>query len=250
MGSNDELQRFQTLQAAVRSRSDGGSPLEKLAAGELTNDEIAALHAEAERSDQGKLDLELYRPLGADEKERIQARVRDRVRTEASRRWKLRLAAGGAAVAMLAALAPLYVHTRVEVAWGSSLGPRPEPVLRLDVPGASVRLPIVPVHGFEGQLEVRGTAFVQDGRAILWEPHASSEGSLINLSGTREELFPCLKGEGRILVAVGVPGPRLTPGELVGHEGRSWTGRYQVLGKPVFLGDQPVPRKDGTPCPP
>jgi hypothetical protein len=250
MGSTGDQQRFRTLQAALRSRrADGGSSLEKLARGELSADEVSALRTEAESSEGGALDFELYRPLDADEKARIFESVRARVRAEAGRRWKLRMAAGGAAMAMVAALAPLYLRTRVEVTWGSSLAPGAEAVLRLEEPGKQASLTIVPLHQFDGKLQVRGAAFVQNGRAIPWEPHPTSEDNQIRISGSREDLFPCLKGEGRILVAVGVPGPWLSPSDLEGHEGRDWTGRYQVLGKPVFLGDQPVAGKNGKPCP-
>lgn len=253
MSSTGEQQRFRIFQAAVRSRrAEGGSRLEKLAAGELNEDEVSALRTEAELTDQGQLDFELYRPLDADEKARIFEHVRTRVRAEASRTWRLRVAAGGAALAMVAALVPLQLRSRVAVTWSSSLGPGDGAglVQRLDEPGQQLRLTIVPVHPFHGTLEVRGAAFVQDGRAIPWDPHSSSEDNQIHIAGTREDLFPCRKGEGRILVAVGVPGPWLSPADLEGHEGRSWTGRYQVLGKPIFLGDQRVAGRDGKPCPP
>jgi hypothetical protein len=255
MQANDEHQQFRTLQAALRARpAEDGSPLERLATGQLSDDEVAALRAEAERSEDGKLDFELYRPLDQKEKDRIHESVRARVRAAARRRWGVRALAGGTAAAALAALVPMYVRPRVEVTWAPTLGPSSEAsgdgVLRFDNRGAPQRLTIVPVHGFAGTLAVRGAAFVQAGRVIPWDVPASAERNVIDIRGTKADLFPCLTGEGRILVAVGVPGPRLSPGELVGHEGRTWTGRYQVLGKTVFLGADPAAPRDGTSCPP
>jgi hypothetical protein len=61
-------------------------PWEKLAAGELSAEEEAALRATAEQSEEGRRLFELYRPFDGDEKQRLFGAVRVGIQGDSARR--------------------------------------------------------------------------------------------------------------------------------------------------------------------
>jgi hypothetical protein len=260
MSTSEENRRIEALQAAARGRSsdDREDLWAKLPAGQLTGDEEAALRAEADGSDEGRLLLELYRPFDANEKQRLFDGVHRSLQHQRDvvRRKRARWVAAGTFVAAAAAALPIYVHLHSRallpaVQWSGSLGAHPKDhPLDLGDPDRSAGLTIVPVEPFAGTLVVRGALFVQGPRAIPWDPHPNptSPNNEIRIAGTRRDLFPCLTGEGTLLVAVGPSGAPLSESDLTGPIENAAAGPYHVLHKSVWLGDDPVPGRDGKPC--
>lgn len=75
---SDEPRRHPSREAAA-SEGVHDLPWEKLADGELSAAEEAALRATAEQSEMGRKLFEIYRPFDADEKQRVFGAVRARV---------------------------------------------------------------------------------------------------------------------------------------------------------------------------
>jgi hypothetical protein len=243
---SDENRKIRALQAVARERAaEEGSPWQRLATGELSDEERAAL--EQDTSDEARLKMELYRPFTEEEQERVLAGVRARLQNEARPvvipiRRRRAAAIGAAVLAAAAAVLPLALRApvpEVAVAWTGKLGPGDAAVQQLEEPDAPLAAAIVPLHPIKGTLRVRGALAVRDGRAIAWDPHPNptTTDNQIYLPGTRRELFPCMReGEWTLLLAVGVEGPPLTEAEVQRAAGQPAQGGYQVLSKRVWLG--------------
>jgi hypothetical protein len=98
---SDEPRSHQSPEAAA-SEDVNDLPWEKLADGELSATEEAALRATAERSEEGRKLFEQYRPFDADEKQQIFDAVRARVRQVRRQRRRRRVTMAVIAIVLVA----------------------------------------------------------------------------------------------------------------------------------------------------
>ena len=233
MSMREEDSKIRPPRAAARAQGLEDDPRwPALTDGTLSPEEVAALRAEAEETEEGRALWELYHPCDEKEQERIFQGMRDRLgapeqeaeraqdggaadRTapappevgrvlslHGARRRKLAAAAGVAAVVAMAAAAVLWLGAplrpgaplpAVEVAWAGDRGPEPKPAT-LSTPDSELTETIAPLHPVAGKLAVRGTLLLRDGVAHAWSPtfNPPSPVNEIYLAGTRKSLFPCV----------------------------------------------------------
>jgi hypothetical protein len=111
MRSDEAAPLMRRLHSAVRDEeARERSPWSKLAAGELSEEEAAALRKEAALSEEGRALLVLYEPFDADEKRRFFEGVRARI--QAGRRRRRRRTAATIAIVLAVVVAAAAVASR------------------------------------------------------------------------------------------------------------------------------------------
>ncbi len=218
--------------------------LEKLARGQMTPAEIAALEARAEADAEAALAVELYRPLGAAAEERMAAAVlrENVVRLKPKpRRNILYLAAPPLAAAAALALfvgrvgrsedVPDYAlsfttaaHTERGVPDGTTpLGSGPRLATELH-PSSLLDIAVRPADAVNGAVEMRG-ALVRDGVARAWTPPVQiSKDGAVRIVGRVSDILPPGVGSWDVVVAVGRVSALPTPADMLtvatGNESR------------------------------
>lgn len=240
--TGDPGRDFRGLRAAALDRDDDLDPrFRALAEGTLSDEETAALKAEADQTEEGRLLWEMYRPFDAEEEQRLFDTFR---RRQERKKWGFRVMTSVALAA--AALAPLYFHLRdggVDPRWIQVRGPETAPVLSTadteltEAIGASGRSPT---------LVVRGSLLAQGDLTRPWKPRVNpaSPDNIIYIAGTKKTVFPCVPaGTWEMLVAVGKEGKTLTDAEVLAGDKRD----YKVLRRRVVLEGAAVDEA-GNPC--
>jgi hypothetical protein len=122
--------------------------------------------------------------------------------------------------------------------------------VRLEAPDAVFRLTFAPLRPIDRPLEVRGALLMHDGqKAIPWDPHPNptAPDNKVRIIGAKKDLFPCLEGEWRVIVAIGTADAAPTESDMIRLADHGSAGSYQVLSKRVWL-DGPAVGSDGKPC--
>ncbi len=254
MSTTEEDKTILGLRDAARAWGTEGSPWERLAAGQLTAEEQAALQADAEKSEEGRALFQLYRPFDEGEKQRMFDGVRTLVQSEARRRRRARMGVLTAVAATLATAAavPLYsLSQRPHVATSGPLGPDDQRIV-FDTPDRVRSLTVYPTRLGEAPFALRGAVLVHKGQTVPWAPQVNptSPDGKIRIVGSRRDLFPCLEaGSWTVVVALGAPGATLTESEMKRLAEGGWAGSYAVRRFEVELRRRPRFRERGDAMP-